>query len=351
MSAPLTLLALLIELLIGYPERLSRAIGHPVTWMGRLIAFLENRFNRGDDAEARRRWGAVALLLLLVVVGVVAFFIEVALLLLSFGLIALALVASTLLAQRSLFVHVAGVADALEEKGLAAGREAVAHIVGATRPTSTRPAWRGPIESLAENFSDGVVAPTFWMVLAGLPGAALYKAINTADSMIGHRSERYRDFGRTAQLDDLVNLPASRLSAFFIVAAASLSKRSSASDALQAMRRDASKHASPECRIPEAALAGALDSSAVPAHDGAEQEGAFMGMGGARRPPPTFTPRSNSTPAPTAFAIVVALAAPHRASLSSRSIATLAARWAPSRSSVASMRASRAIAAPPAAKR
>jgi len=130
MSAPLTLLALLIELLVGYPERLSRAIGHPVTWMGRLITFLENRFNRGDDAETRRRWGAVALLVLLVVVGVVAFFIEVALLLLPFGLIALALVASTLLAQRSLFVHVAGVADALEEKGLAAGREAVAHIVG-----------------------------------------------------------------------------------------------------------------------------------------------------------------------------------------------------------------------------
>src|SRR5262245_19437397 len=122
MSAPLTFLALLIELLVGYPERLSRAIGHPVTWVGRLISYLENRFNRGDDAEARRRWGAVSLLVLLVVVGVVAFFIEVALLLLPFGLIILALVASTLLAQRSLFVHVASVAAALEEGGLARGR-------------------------------------------------------------------------------------------------------------------------------------------------------------------------------------------------------------------------------------
>src|SRR5262249_44345970 len=130
MSAPLTLLALLIEILFGYPERVSRAIGHPVTWMGRLISFLDNRFNRGDDTEARRRWGAVSLLVLLVVVGVISFFIEVALLLLPFGLIALALFASTLLAQRSLFVHVAHVADALEEGGLAAGREAVAHIVG-----------------------------------------------------------------------------------------------------------------------------------------------------------------------------------------------------------------------------
>ena len=104
-------------------------------------------------------------------------------------------------------------------------------------------------------------------MVAGLPGAALYKAINTADSMIGHRSERYRDFGRTAaQLDDLVNLPASRLSASLIIAAAaSLSKRTSASDALQAMRRDASKHTSLNAGYPEAALAGALGpSSAVP---------------------------------------------------------------------------------------
>jgi adenosylcobinamide-phosphate synthase len=274
---------MLIELLVGYPDRLSRAIGHPVTWMGRLIAFLETRFNRGDDAEARRRWGAVALLVLLVVVGGVSFFIEVGLLLLPFGLIALALAASTLLAQRSLFVHVVGVAEALEEGGLAAGREAVAHIVGRdTADLDEAGVARAAIESLAENFSDGVVAPTFWMVLGGLPGAALYKAINTADSMIGHRSERYRDFGRTAaQLDDLVNLPASRLSALLIVAAASLSKRTSASDALQAMRRDANKHASPNAGYPEAALAGALGLSlgGPRSYHGAEQEGAFMGDG------------------------------------------------------------------------
>ena len=283
MSAPLTLLALLIELLVGYPDRLSSAIGHPVTWMGRLVSFLDNRFNRGDDAEARRRWGAVALLVLLVVVGAVAFVIEVALLLLPFGMIALALAASTLLAQRSLFVHVAGVADALEEGGLAAGRAAVAHIVGRdTADLDEAGVARAAIESLAENFSDGVVAPTFWMVLGGLPGAALYKAINTADSMIGHRSERYRDFGRTAaQLDDLVNLPASRLSAFLIVAAAYLGKRASAADALQAMRRDANKHASPNAGYPEAALAGALGLSlgGPRSYDGAAQDGAYMGNG------------------------------------------------------------------------
>ncbi|MGD9501851.1 MAG: adenosylcobinamide-phosphate synthase CbiB [Methyloceanibacter sp.] len=283
MSAPLTLLALLIEPLIGYPERVSRAIGHPVTWMGRLISILEERLNTGADAETRRRWGAVALLVLLVTVGAAAFFIEVALLLLPFGMLALAIVASTLLAQRSLFVHVARVADALDDEGLEAGRKAVAHIVGRdTSELDQAGVARAAIESLGENFSDGVVAPAFWMVLAGLPGAALYKAINTADSMIGHRSERYRDFGQTAaQLDDLVNYPASRLSALLISAGAFFTKGASPSGAWTAMRRDAKRHASPNAGYPEAALAGALGLSlgGPRSYDGAPTEGAYMGDG------------------------------------------------------------------------
>ena len=274
---------MLIELLVGYPQGVSRAIGHPVTWMGRLISWLEDRLNTGADAEARRRWGAVAMLALLAVVGIAAFFIEVALLLLPFGMIALALVASTLLAQRSLFIHVARVADALDEEGLDAGREAVAHIVGRdTAALDPAGVARAAIESLAENFSDGVVAPAFWMVLAGLPGAALYKAINTADSMIGHRSERYRDFGRTAaQLDDLVNLPAARLSALLIGAAAYFTKSASASGAFAAVRRDAARHASPNAGYPEAAIAGALGLSlgGPRSYEGAATEGAFMGDG------------------------------------------------------------------------
>lgn len=283
MAAPLTLLALLIELTFGYPEKLSRSIGHPVTWMGRLITLLENRLNSGTDAEVRRRWGAVTMLVLLVAVAAAAFVIEGFLLLLPFGLIALALVASTLLAQRSLFFHVARVADALDEGDVAAGREAVAHIVGRdTAELDEAGVARAAIESLAENFSDGVVAPAFWMVLAGLPGAALYKAINTADSMIGHRNERYRDFGRTAaQLDDLVNLPASRLSAFLIIAAAYFTKGASAPNARTAMRRDAKRHASPNAGYPEAALAGALGLSlgGPRSYEGAQTEGAFMGDG------------------------------------------------------------------------
>ena len=275
---------MLIELTVGYPDGLARAIGHPVTWMGRLVSWLDQRLNRdGADAESRRRAGAVAMLALLGIVGLVAFLIEQSLLLLPLGLIAVAILASTFLAQRSLFMHVASVAEALEDGGVAAGREAVAQIVGRdTADLDEAGVARAAIESLAENFSDGVVAPAFWMVIAGLPGAALYKAINTADSMIGHRTKRHQDFGRTAaQLDDIVNLPASRLSALLIVAASYLTKGASASGAWQATWRDGSKHASPNAGYPEAAMAGALGLAlAGPrAYDGAPTDGAWMGDG------------------------------------------------------------------------
>jgi adenosylcobinamide-phosphate synthase len=284
MAAPLTLLALLFELMVGYPPALARSIGHPVTWMGRLISWLDRRLNRDDaQAEARRRAGAVALLVLLVVVGVVAFAIELILFQLPLGLLFAAAAASTLLAQRSLFVHVGEVADALDDGGIEAGRQAVAHIVGRdTAALDEAGVARAAIESLAENFSDGVVAPTFWMVIAGLPGAAVYKAINTADSMIGHRTERYQDFGKTAaQLDDLVNLPASRLSALLIVAAAYFTKGASVGAAWQAAWRDGPKHVSPNAGYPEAAMAGALGLAiAGPrVYHGALTDGAWMGDG------------------------------------------------------------------------
>jgi adenosylcobinamide-phosphate synthase len=284
MAAPLALLALLIELTAGYPDRLMQSIGHPVTWMGRLIAWLDRRLNRDNaEAETRRRAGAVALLVLLSVVGVVAFAIEQVLSLLPFGLVAVAILASTMLAHRSLFIHVASVADALEEGGIDAGRMAVAQIVGRdTAELDAAGVSRAAIESLAENFSDGVVAPTIFMVIAGLPGAALYKAINTADSMIGHRSERHQDFGKTAaQLDDLLNLPASRLSALLIAAAAAMTKGASASAAWQATWRDGPKHVSPNAGYPEAAMAGALGLAlgGPRFYDGAEVDGAFMGNG------------------------------------------------------------------------
>jgi adenosylcobinamide-phosphate synthase len=256
-----TLLALLIDVMVGYPEWLLRLIGHPVTWMGRLINIMDRRLNRETMATERRRTaGIIAVLLLAGVVGALAFALERGLLLLPFGLLAVAMVASTLMAQRSLHEHVARVAAALERNDLAGGREAVSHIVG--RDTATLDeagVARAAIESLAENFSDGVVAPALWMIVAGLPGAAAYKAINTADSMIGHRTPRHEAFGwAAARLDDLVNLPASRLSALLIVGAAAIQRGASPGAAWRTVWRDAPHHRSSNAGYPEAAMAGAL---------------------------------------------------------------------------------------------
>src|SRR5262245_19427643 len=284
MPVVLTALAVLIELIAGYPDWLVRSIGHPVTWMGRLIAGLERRWNRETlRPHVRRMVGAVAVLLLVGIVGMVALIIERGLLLLPFGFIGAAVVASTLVAQRSLYQHVSRVADALESGGIRAEREAVSHIVGRdTETLDEAGVARAAIESLAENFSDGVVAPVIWMIIAGLPGTAIYKAINTADSLIGHQSPRYQAFGWTAaRLDDLINLPASRLSAFLIIAAAAVTKGHSAPAAWRAVSRDAPHHLSPNAGYPEAAMAGALGLSlgGPRAYAGIHVEGAFMGDG------------------------------------------------------------------------
>ena len=284
MTVTLTLCALLIEAVVGYPDRLVRSIGHPVTWIGRLIGALERHCN-SDTAEPvqRRALGIITLLLVVTIVAVVAFVIERGLLLLPFGLIGVGFLASTLIAQRSLHEHVAGVADALEKAGVEGGRQAVSHIVGRdTEALDEAGIARAAIESLAENFSDGVVAPVLWMLIAGLPGAAVYKAINTADSMIGHRTSRYHAFGwAAARVDDLVNLPASRLSALLIIAAAAVTKEASASAAWRAVRRDARRHRSPNAGYPEAAMAGALGLALAGPRNygGVPVDDAFMGNG------------------------------------------------------------------------
>lgn len=261
-TLPLLLAALVIEAALGYPQGLYARIGHPVTWLGGLIGQLDRDFNRQDLAFAvRRRKGVAALAMLLG--ATMALSLALALffhLFGAFGILPMALLASSLLAQRSLYEHVARVAEALESGDLGESRKAVAMIVGRNPETLDEAAVaRAAIESLAENFSDGVVAPAFWLGVAGLPGAALYKAINTADSMIGHKTERHLAFGwASARLDDLVNLPASRLSALLIVAAAALDWQADAPGGWRAMRRDARSHRSPNAGWPEAAMAGAL---------------------------------------------------------------------------------------------
>jgi len=261
-----------------------RAAGHPIVWIGGLIGWLDRKFNRDIDASDKRRTaGVVALLILLVVVGALAVGVERELLRVPFGLVATGVLASTLIAQRSLHRHVADVADALDQGGVAAGRSAVSRIVGRdTQALDSSGVARAAIESLAENFSDAVVAPVLWMVIAGLPGAALYKAINTADSMIGHRTPRHLAFGwAAARVDDLVNLPASRLAALLLIGAAALSHDIRAGSAWQAVRRDAWRHRSPNAGYPEAAMAGALDLSlAGPrSYGGVQVEDAPMGDG------------------------------------------------------------------------
>jgi adenosylcobinamide-phosphate synthase len=284
MAIVLTLLALLIEAIVGYPDRLARAIGHPVTWIGRLLSILDRTLNRETDSRpARRAAGTIAILVVVGVVVTVALALERGLGLLSFGVVGTALLASTLIAQRSLYDHVMRVASALEQCGVAGAREAVSQIVGRD-PQALDEAGvaRAAIESLAENFSDGVVAPVCWLAVGGLAGGAAYKAINTADSMIGHRTPRYEAFGwATAKLDDLVNLPASRLSALLIVAAAAPTSGASARRAWRAVRRDARRHRSPNAGFPEAAMAGALGLAlAGPRiYGGVRVEDAIMGDG------------------------------------------------------------------------
>jgi len=279
-----------VELVAGYPDRLDRAIGHPIAWIGRIIGLLEAVLNRTAwSFEGRRAAGIGALAVLILVTGGIACAIAY---LLGFvlgpiiGFLATAVVASSLFAQRSLARHVKAVADALEKDGIEAARKAVSHIVGRDPNVLDEAAVaRAAIESLAENFSDGVVAPALWTTVAGLTGGAIYKAINTADSMIGHRSERHAAFGwAPARLDDLVNLPASRLTALLIVAASCSMADASPRYAWHSVRRDASRHRSPNAGWSEAAMAGALGIAiAGPRrYGGVLVDDAYMGVGGRR---------------------------------------------------------------------
>jgi adenosylcobinamide-phosphate synthase len=252
--------ALAFDALIGDPDWLWRRLGHPVALIGALIDTLDRRFNREDQSPRQRRSaGIVSTAILVVVAGSVGALVQAIAQQLPAGDILLALIASIFIAQRSLYQHVAEVRSAFAEGGLAEARDAVAMIVGRD-PENLDEAGvcRAAIESGAENFSDGVVAPVFWLALLGLPGLIAYKAINTADSMIGHRTERHASFGwAAARLDDLVNLVPARLSALLLAIAAPVAG-GSVGTSLRVVRRDASQHRSPNAGWPESAMAGAL---------------------------------------------------------------------------------------------
>lgn len=289
LAATLTLaaLAVALEAALGYPQSLFRAIGHPVTWMGRLIGLTDRCLNHeAFSFAARRTLGFLAVLLLLAMACGAAILFNRGVAALSLpqpaALALTALIASSLIAQRSLDSHVRAVADALDT-GLEAGRLAVANIVGRdVADLDETGIARAAIESLAENFSDGIIAPAFWLALGGLPGGVGYKAINTADSMIGHRTQRHAAFGfAAAKLDDLVNWLPARLSALLVAIAAFLMPGASPTEAWRMAWRDARGHPSPNAGWPEAAFAGALGLrlGGPRVYGGVKINDAFIGSG------------------------------------------------------------------------
>lgn len=260
---PLLLLAagLAVDAWFGDMPAVFARIPHPVVLAGRAVAFFDRKLNRDIRSTASRR--ARGIVTAAVLVGGAAL-LGLIIRLLCRGSLAGAVVEvvliAILVAQRSLFEHVAAVALALDGAGLAAGRDAVRHIVGRDPASLDRHGVaRAAIESLAENFCDGVVAPVFWYLVLGLPGLFACKMANTLDSMIGHKTPHYRAFGwAAARFDDLINLVPARLSGLLIAAAALFAAGGRPRRALAVMLRDARKHRSPNAGWPEGAMAGAL---------------------------------------------------------------------------------------------
>ena len=249
--------AMVVDALVGWPSGLFARIGHPVTWLGALIAGLDVRWNRAADAPRIRRAAGIAAALAVIALASGLGFLVQAVVSPWSSVVLLGILAWPFVALRSLYDHVAAVRDPLRASDIEAARKAVSMIVGRD-PKALDEAGiaRAAIESLAENASDGIVAPLFWGVLFGLPGIIGYKAVNTLDSMIGHRSERHEAFGwAAARIDDVANFIPARLTGLLFACCAGPKLRS---QAMSCMIRDARHHRSPNAGWPEAAMAGAL---------------------------------------------------------------------------------------------
>ena len=271
--------ALAVEACVGYPQALHARIAHPVVWIGKLIEALERRWNdHASSAAARRTLGVITMIIVAGSAGAVGYAIQLGAQQLPFGMIIVALIATIGLAQRSLYTHVRDVLRPLDHNDLPAARESVSKIVGRdTAQLTSSGVSAAAIESLAESFNDGIVAPVFWLAIGGLPGLFAYKALNTADSLIGHREPRWRAFGwAAARADDVANLIPARLAGLLIVAAGG--------GGLHVMWRDAPRHASPNAGWPEAAMAGAIgvELGGGAMYEGVMHERPLFGAG--RRP-------------------------------------------------------------------
>ncbi len=250
------LMAVFVDGAVGWPHRVYRRIGHPISWLGHLIRILELWLNRPEHTGSVRRTSG--LLLVVVVLAMTVFpaaLIQSALPENLTGMILGALISWPLIAARSLYDHVSAVIDPLGQGELDEACSAVARIVGrSTAGLDEAGIGRAALESLAENTSDAVIAPIFWGTILGLPGIVAYKAINTMDSMIGHRTDRYASFGwASARLDDVVNIIPARLTGLLFVVVSGRPRK-----ALLCMWQDSGKHRSPNAGWPEAAMAGAL---------------------------------------------------------------------------------------------
>lgn len=245
--------ALAVEACVGYPHAIYRWIGHPVVWIGRAIETLEQRWNKPERSDGvRRGLGIAAVVVIVGGAAAIGYAVQIMAGNVSFGAVLVILIATTGLAQRSLYTHVSDVLRPLLDGDLVAARKAVSQIVGRDTAALDETGVAGAaLESLAESFNDGVVAPAFWLFVGGLPGLFVYKALNTADSLIGHREPRWRMFGwAAARADDIANLIPARIAGALLAIAGG--------GGLLVMWRDAPKHASPNAGWPEAAMAGAL---------------------------------------------------------------------------------------------
>lgn len=292
----LLLAALMTDALIGEFDRLWRLMGHPVTWMAKLLLWGETRLNKPQNSDSKRRvYGTLWFLFCLIFFTGLAALLTVLLTALVQEIgsnplavlakdIILILIASIFLATRSLFDHVMAVQKALLSGDLILARQKVAMIVGReTNNLDAADISRASTETLAENFSDGVIAPAFWFLMAGLPGIVAYKMTNTADSMIGHRTARFNDFGwAAARFDDFMNFIPARLTALLFVLSCLIFRTGQAKRGIAITWRDSPSHASPNAGWPEAAMAGLLGIKlGGPRHyaDGKHKDNAWLGDG------------------------------------------------------------------------
>jgi adenosylcobinamide-phosphate synthase len=260
----LLLLALVIDAYVGELPIIFRYVPHPVVLIGNAIGWFDRRLNRVGRSDRARFWrGVFTLAVLALAAAAIGLALSWVFARSKMALLAALFLMVTLLAQRSLYDHVERVRRALAAGGLEAARREVSHIVGRDpQQLDEHAVARAAIESLAENFNDGVVAPVFWTVFFGLPGMLVFKTVNTLDSMIGHRTPHYEWFGKAAaRLDDALAFLPARLAGLIIALAALFAPGASPLRALLAMARDAGKHRSINAGWPEAAMAGALGLS------------------------------------------------------------------------------------------